>query len=94
LRVRRVFGDALLSAGALILLLLALIAIDERVRDEITVRVRNPRPAAVGIERAGARARDLVTVVSDAAREQALEHAPLLLFAFAGTALVLFMIRT
>ena len=92
--MRRVFGDALMSVGALILLLLALIAVDERVRDEVTLRLRNPRPAAVGIERAGARARDLFSVVSDAAREQALEHAPLLLFAFAGTALVLFMIRT
>jgi hypothetical protein len=35
----------------------------------LVLPVRNPRPAAVGIERAGARARDLVTVVGDAARD-------------------------
>ncbi len=92
--MRRVMSDALLSGAALGLLLLALIAVDDRVRDEFSKSVRNPRPAAAGLERAGARAGDLVRVVGDAARQQALEHAPLLLFAFAGTALVLFMTRT
>jgi hypothetical protein len=93
--VRRVIGDALMSGAALGLILLVLIAVDDRVRDQFSIRFRNPRPAATAdLERAGARAGDLVRVISDAARQQALEHAPLLLFAFAGTVLVLFMIRT
>jgi hypothetical protein len=93
--VRRVIGDALMSGAALGLLLLVLIAVDDRVRDQFSMRIRDPRPAAAAdLERAGARAGDLVRVITDAARQQAFEHAPLLLFAFAGTVLVLFMIRT
>jgi hypothetical protein len=94
LRVRRVVGDALLSAAALGLLLLVLIAVDDRVRDAISLRVHNPRPAAALFERAGERGGDLVRVIGDAARQQAVDHAPLLLFAFAGAVLLLFMIRT
>lgn len=94
LRVRRVVGDALLSGAALGLLLLVLIAVDGRVRDAISLRVRNPRPAAALLERAGERGGDLVRVIGDAARQQAVDHLPLLLFAFAGTVLLLFMMRT
>jgi hypothetical protein len=92
--VRRVAGNALLSGAALGLLLLMLIAVDDRVRTEVTYRVRNPRPAAAGLERASERVGDLIRVIGDSARDQAVEHAPLLLFAFAGTVLLLFMIRT
>jgi hypothetical protein len=94
LRVRRVFGDALLSGAALSLLLLVLIAVDGQVRDELSRRARNPRPAAALLEGAGERGGDLVRVIGDAARQQAVDHAPLLLFAFAGTVLLLFMMRT
>ena len=93
LRVRRVFGDALLSGGALLLLLLALVAVDDRVRHQFSQGFRDARPTA-DLAEAGNRARDIAVVIVDAARNQAIEHAPLMLFAFAGTALVLFMIRT
>ena len=93
LRVRRVFGDALLSGGALVLLLLALVAVDDRVRHQFSQGFRDAKPAA-DLAEASSRVQDIVTVIIDAARNQAMEHAPLMLFAFAGTALVLFMIRT
>jgi hypothetical protein len=91
-RARRVVGDTLLSVGALILLLLVLVAVDGRVREEIAFRIRSA--PSVQLTSVGAQARSLTKVISDAAREQSLEHGPLLLFAFAGTVLVLFMLRT
>jgi hypothetical protein len=91
--VRHAFNDILLSAGALSVLLLALIAVDDRVRDQISLRISSARTAAQLIE-AGTQVQDFFTVVADAARTQSLEHAPLMLFVFVGTVLVLFMIRT
>jgi hypothetical protein len=91
--VRRVFYDALLSAGALTLLLLVLIAIDDRVREQIALRFTDGHTTA---QLAGAttQVQDLYTVIADVARQQSLEHAPLMLFAMAGTVLVMFMVRT
>ena len=38
-RKRRVISDALVSVSALVLLLLALVAIDDRVREQIALRI-------------------------------------------------------
>ena len=92
--MRHAFTDTLMSIGALVLLLAVLVAIDDRVRDEITARFnRAARPAAQLYE-ARARARSLMAVVLDSARDQMRDHTPMMLFAFAGTALLLFMMRT
>ena len=42
----------------------------------------------------GQHVRDLTSVIAGAARDQSLEHAPLLIFALAATVLVLLMLRT
>jgi hypothetical protein len=91
--VRRTVYDMLLSVGALSVLLLALVIVDDRVRDQLSLRLSSAR-AASELTSAGTKVQDLFTVVADVARQQSLEHAPLMLFVFAGTVLVLFMIRT
>lgn len=91
-RARRAFGDVLVSTGALMVLLLTLVAIDDRVREQVSLRFN--RGPATDLVEAGARVRDLATVVFEAARDQSIAHAPLMIFVLAATVLVLFMLRT
>jgi hypothetical protein len=91
-RMRRAWGEALLSAGTVITLLLILIAVDPRVREQVSLRAVS-RPS-VEIAAAGTRVTDFTTVLADVARDQTSTHAPLLIFSLAATVLVLFMIRT
>ena len=90
--MRRAFGEALMSAGALAILLLALVAVDDRVREQISLRLT--AGPSVELANAGERVRDVTTVIVEAAREQSIEHAPLLIFVLAATVLVMFMLRT
>jgi hypothetical protein len=90
--MRRVFREALMSAGTVIILLLVLIAFDDDVRDHVSRRlVANP---GVELASAGRQVRDLTTVVAAAARTQSIGHAPLVIFSVAAGVLVLFMLRT
>lgn len=91
--MRRAFGEGLMSAGALSAIMLTLIAIDDRVREQIWLRFAAP-PTTAELSHAGANVRDLAAVVFEAARDQSLEHAPLLIFGLVATVLVLFMLRT
>ena len=90
--MRRAYSEALMSVGALAILLLALVAFDDRVREQISLRL-SARPS-VQLANAGERVRDLTTVIVEAARDQSVEHAPLLIFALSATVLVMFMLRT
>jgi hypothetical protein len=91
--MRRVVGDAVLTFGGAMLLVLALVTFDDRVRDQITnvFDARSPTDAIAGI---GGRVTEVVAIVGQAMRSQSLEHAPLVIFALAATVLVLFMLRT
>jgi len=91
--MRRVLGDGAMSVAGVLTLLLALVAFDDRVREQAAAIVGGGNPSArlVGF---GEQARDLAMVVLQAARDQGLEHAPLMIFALAATVLVLFMLRT
>lgn len=89
--MRRAFGEALMSAGTVAVLLLILVAVDGRVRDEISRRWARP---SVELADAGQLVRDLTSVIAGAVRDQSLAHAPLLLFALAATALVVLMLHT
>ena len=89
--MRRAFNETLMSAGTVAILLLALVAFDDRVRDELSRRLATPSIELAG---AGQLARDFTSVIAEAAREQSLAHAPLLIFALAATVLVLLMLRT
>jgi hypothetical protein len=90
--MRRAFREALMSAGTVVILLLVLIAADTRVRDQFSQRVI-ARPS-VELASAGRQLRDLTTVIAEAARDQSLGHAPMLIFTLAAAVLVLFMLRT
>jgi hypothetical protein len=84
-------GEALISAGAMIVLLLVLVAADDRVRDQVSLRLSNP---SAEISSAGQQVGNITHVVVQAARHQSLEHAPMLIFGLVATVLTLFMLRT
>jgi hypothetical protein len=91
--MRRGFSDFLLSACALLVLLGALVVSDERVRQELTLRMNGPR-ASADIVAAGSRAGSLATLAIRAAKDQSQQHTPLMIFVVAATVLTLFMVRT
>jgi hypothetical protein len=88
----RAIGDALISVGALCALVAVLAAFDADVREQLAMRLAG-NPAAQ-VANAEATARGLASVVYIAARDQSIEHAPLVIFVLAATVLVLFMLRT
>ena len=91
-RWRRPVFNGLLTAGPPLMLLSFLIAIDDRVREQLTLRLA-PAHGAQALIAAGSTARILASVLIEAGRDQSLAHAPLLIFAMAAAMLTLFMVR-
>ena len=89
--MHRVFKDALISGAALIILLVALVAIDDRVRARFEAAVQGDLSSDV--RSATSMASDVVGVLVIAARDQSIDHAPMVVFVFAATVLVLGMLR-
>jgi hypothetical protein len=90
--MRPVFREALMSVASVVILLLVLIAFDDRVRDFVSRRVvAHPSAEVTSLVH---QARDLTTVLVQAAHTQSLGHAPLLLFTLAAAVLTFFMLRT
>jgi hypothetical protein len=90
--MRRAYREGLMSAGTVVILLMVLIGADDRVREQVSMRVF-AHPTAE-LASAGRHLSNLTTVIAQAAREQSLGHAPLLIFTLAAAVLVLFMLRT
>ena len=90
---KRAVSEALISVGSLCVLIAMLATFDERVRQEISMRV-GPGQPAMQMANAGATIRSLASIVFVAAREQSIEHAPLVIFVLLATVLFLFMLRT
>ena len=90
--MRRVFGDAMISLLALMLLLMMLVTIDPRVREQMSGLWGGAGPSAV--TSVSSQVRQASTVVLSAARDHSIDNAPLVIFALAATVLVLFMLRT
>ena len=90
--MRRAFGDALISAAALVVLLVGLVAIDDRVRDRVLSVIRTGEVSS-SVGSVTSVANDVAGVLLMAARDQSLDHAPLAVFVVAATALVLAMLR-
>ena len=90
--MRRIFGEALMSVGSVGILLIALVALDDRVREQISQRLMT-RPS-VELASTAYQVQNLTRVLSQAARDQSLEHAPLLIFTLAAAVLTVFMLRT
>jgi hypothetical protein len=88
----RIYGGLIASAGFLALLG-GLAIIDRRVRRELSLLFSGSGPPQ-GLTTAGERVNDLLLIVLQAARDQTIEHAPLVIFGLAAAVLVLFMMRT
>ena len=90
--MRRVFGDAMISLCAVLLLLLMLVTIDPRVREQMSGLWGGSGPSAV--TSVSSQVRKASAVVLSVARDHSIDNAPLMIFALAATVLVLFMLRT
>jgi hypothetical protein len=86
---RRTIKDALLSIGALLIVLVVVTAADERVRQEFRSNLSSER-ASEGIADTTTQAHVVVHIIKD----QSERHGPLLVMVVAGTMLALFMFRT
>ena len=87
--MRRAFSDAMISGSVLLLLLGGLVTIDSRVREHVSGVLSSTTPAA-----ATSRLGDMVSAVTVAARDQSMEHAPVMVFVGFATVLFLAMVRT
>jgi hypothetical protein len=87
--VRRAFSDFVISGSVLLLLLVTLVLIDPRVREHVASFISNTSPSA-----AGSQLGDVAYAMIVAARNQSLDHAPLMIFVVVATVLFLAMVRT
>jgi hypothetical protein len=94
MRRRKVaIDDALLSGGGILVLLLALVTLDSRVRDHVSGLFGASRSGGE-LTNAADQLRELGAVIFQAVHDQSIEHAPLVIFTLAAAVLVLFMLRT
>jgi hypothetical protein len=84
------FRQSLTSVAIFGVIMAFLVSLDDRVRD----RFGDLLSAGTSVAPFGHRASELVNALVDAARYQSIENAPLLIFAFVGGVLFLFMVRT
>jgi hypothetical protein len=91
--MRHAFGDTLISIGALGALLATLVLVDDRVREQVSMRFSGRTPSTE-LADASRRLGDIGHVVMMALRDRGLEHGPILIFALAAIILVVFMLRT
>jgi hypothetical protein len=90
--IRRAYVEVLMSLGTVALLLIALVALDERVRERASGLFNGG--ASVELTTAGNHVRSFTHVIASAARTQSLAHAPLLVFGLVSAVLVVIMLRT
>jgi hypothetical protein len=90
--MRPAISDVMWTAGGALVLIATLVAFDARVREQVSMRLE-ARPAEQ-IVLAGHQVRNLTAVVVQAARDQSIDHAPLVMFSVAAMVLTLFMLRT
>jgi hypothetical protein len=90
---KRAIGDAMISVGAVCALIVLLVAFNAPLREEISMRVNAGRPAAQAANLEST-VRNVASILFVAARDQSIEHAPLVLFVLAAIVLLMFMLRT
>ena len=81
-----------MSVGSVFILLMVLVALDDRVRSEVW-RHASTRPS-VELVGMGYQTQQVVHVIASAVRDQSRMHGPLLFFALAAGVLTVFMLRT
>jgi len=96
--MRRLLGDAVISAAALALLLVSLVLIDPRVRERLAGLVSGAHVSddaeCVGWRCLGSEVREVSSMAMEVASNQLMLHTSLAAFTFAALVLVLFMVRT
>jgi hypothetical protein len=92
-RAQRAIGDAFITAGSAMALVLTLVLFDDRVREQLSAVVDPHHPGAALASMSG-RASEMAAILATAARQQSLAHAPLVIFAIAAAVLTIFMLRT
>ena len=92
--MRRAISDGLLSACALALLIVLLMAFDGRVREQVRMQFDSSARASSEVASVGVQARELADVLIESAKFQSRQHRPLMLVVLAGTVLTIFMLRT
>src|SRR5262245_7071073 len=92
-RMRRVIKDTLLSACALAVLLVGMIAMDGQLREQVLLRT-DPAVASTEVASQTAHAQRLATVAYQLVKEQADQHGPLMAMLLVGVGLMVIMFRT
>jgi hypothetical protein len=90
---RRAVVDKLVSITSLLVLVLAVVALDDRVREKAS-SLLSREGATAGFETLAWRAGDVMRVASRFVHDQGMENAALVIFAVAALTLVGFMLRT
>ena len=85
--MRRTFGETLLTAGGMLILVIALGAIDERIRDHASMLVAGGPPVS-GAANISGRAGRVVGTAVHVARAWSHDHVYLTIFAVAGVVLL------
>jgi hypothetical protein len=88
--MKRVLGDAVISLGAVLALLLMLVSVDPRVRYQLA-SVWGGSGTSPSVSR---ELGEISTVLLASVQAHGIDNAPLMIFALAATVLVLFMLRT
>ena len=86
------FGDLLMSAAAVAIVVIVLVAADVRVRDQARSMVRNAQHSTVAS--ATSEVRTVSSVLLLSARNRSLDHGPVVVFVAVAAVLVLFMARS
>jgi hypothetical protein len=89
--VRRGWRDAVMSVAGLAIVLVVLFTFDNRVREQVQLRLSSPSAMASEASHA---VRNVAAVFTDALREHRLDGTSLLVFVVGAGALLLFMLRT
>jgi hypothetical protein len=91
--ITRTLSGAMTSIAGVCAVVVALAAIDSRVREQVTAlaSARAPSGELVTLTH---RVQDLTFTVLQAVRDQSIEHAALTIFALGALVLLLFMMRT
>ena len=85
-------GETTISLFGLVVLLVALVSMDDRVRERVANMAMTSNSSQLA--NSGKQVTSLVSVLFDAVKDQSVAHAPLVIFGAAAVVLVLFMVRT
>jgi hypothetical protein len=91
--MRRALSDGIISAAALLLLLIMLVSVDDRVRERVSGLVGTSSSPSELVH-AGQEVTGFANLLFDVVRDQSVSHAPLVIFGVASAVLVIFMVRT